>query len=502
MEAEDSSIPSHVLPCSAQLSHALENLHKKLPSTGLGLDLTQQHLTQHIAPALNGGSQSSRYYGFVTGGATPAAMFADNMVTEYDQNVQVHLPNETIATDVEAAALDLVCDLLHLDAQEWPHKTFTTGATSSNINGLACGREYIISAAATRNGNTAAHVSSLGLITAMRTAGIDQIQILTCAPHSSLRKAASIIGLGHDSVKDIGLSSHPHRIDLVKLESMLHVPRTASIIAVSCSEVNSGLFATSENDMLQLRQLADKHLAWIHTDAAFGLLARILPTDNATYTQLLAGTKDIHLSDSIAADAHKLLNVPYDCGILFSRHLSTATAVFQNPGAPYLNNTTTTTIIPSPLNIGIENSRRFRALPVYANLIAYGRTGFVQMLQRQIALARKIATWLLLGPGSQHYDLLPLLPPSCNPRQESQHDPINSIYIIVLFRAKNAERNKVLVRDINATRRIYVSGTSWQGLPACRFAISNWKVDVERDWPVVRHVLESVLLKRLSILNI
>ena len=119
-----------MLPPASQISRSLLELHRQLPANGLGLDAAKQHLTQDVAPALNANSQSSRYYGFVTGGATPAAVFADNMVTEYDQNVQVHLPHETIATDVEAAALDMVCDLVDLDPKAWNHRTFTTGATA------------------------------------------------------------------------------------------------------------------------------------------------------------------------------------------------------------------------------------------------------------------------------------------------------------------------------------------------------------------------------------
>ncbi|THZ87313.1 PLP-dependent transferase [Aureobasidium pullulans] len=480
MEAAGSTPPSDlpVLPSISQLDLARSSLRRELVPA-LGFAGTQQHLTHVIAPALNGNSQSSRYYGFVTGGATPAAVFADKMVTDYDQNVQVHLPNETVATDVEAAALDLVCQLVELDPKEWTHRTFTTGATSSNINGLACGREYVISTAAARN-NTKADVSSLGLMAAMRVAGIDDIQILTSAPHSSLRKAASVLGLGHNSVKDVSDPTAPHRLDLEALENALQSPRAASIIAISCSEVNSGLFATTGKDMVQLRRLADEYGAWLHVDAAFGLLARILPSDEPAYAQLKEGVESLQLADSIAADAHKLFNVPYDCGILLSRHLDVGTAVFQNPGAPYLNAAAGS--VPSPLNIGIENSRRFRALPVYANLVAYGRSGFVNMLENQIALARGIASYI---QSSSVYKLLP-------EAESGSVDPLSRVFIIVLFKAINSELNDTLVKKINATRKIYVSGTKHAGQPACRFAISNWQASVEKDLAVIIDVLETV----------
>jgi glutamate/tyrosine decarboxylase-like PLP-dependent enzyme len=327
----------YVVPDVSQIRRSEQEIQRRVPDIGFGLDVVKEHLMKDVAPALNGSSQSSRYYGFVTGGATPAAVFADNMVTEYDQNVQVHLPNETIATDVEAAALDMICDLVDLDKEHWTHRTFTTGATAANIIGLACAREHVISTATARNVRfpraLEPRVSSHGLFATMLYAGIDEIQILTSAPHSSLRKAASILGLGHDSVKDVGhYPSGPHRFDLEKLEEALKQSRKASIIAVSCSEVNSGLFATFTHNMTRIRELADQYGAWIHVDAAFGLLARILPLDDPKYNFLKAGVGNIEFADSIAADAHKLFNVPYDCGIFLSRHLKTGTDVFQNPG--------------------------------------------------------------------------------------------------------------------------------------------------------------------------
>jgi hypothetical protein len=71
-------------------------------------------------------------------------------------------------------------------------------------------------------------------------------------------------------------------------------------------------------------------------------------------------------------------------------------------------------------------------------------------------------------------------------------DILESIYIIVLFRAKDEKLNEQLVAKIKASRKIYVSGTSWDGRPACRFAVSNWMVDVGRDLPIVKQVLLDV----------
>ncbi|KAK5699899.1 hypothetical protein LTR97_006033 [Elasticomyces elasticus] len=476
-----------VLPLAEATRIARSKLLPNLPEKGLGAEQIQNHLREDIVPGLNRASQSPNYYGFVIGGVTPAAAFADNVVTEVDQNVHVHLPNETISTDVEDRALSMVCEMIGLPPAEWPHRIFTTGATASNVVGLACGREFVLrEAAKVSSSGKYASVAEHGLFEAMKLAGKSRVQILTTVPHSSLRKAASIVGLGRASVVDVGMPDQRQIFDLPLLEKRLKEDTTiASILAVSCAEVNTGLFATNGQDMQHIRKLCDQYGAWLHVDAAFGLLARVLP-ENDEYSTLKAGVAGLELADSITGDAHKLINVPYDCGIYLSRHLDVGIEVFHNPNAAYLNTastestTSTDRMIPSPLNIGIENSRRFRALPVYATLAAYGREGYREMLERQIALARAIAQYLLDG---KDYVLLP------QHSKGNSSDPLQHIYIVVLFRAKDEQLNKTLVKRVNASRRLYVSGTEWDGSPAVRFAISNWEVDVERDLRIVKDVL-------------
>jgi glutamate/tyrosine decarboxylase-like PLP-dependent enzyme len=476
-----STTPADVLPSQQVLSEARAQLKRDLPEQGVGLEDTIHHLVHELGPALNASSRSPTYYGFVTGGSTPAASLADNLVTHYDQNVQVHLPNETLATEIEDRALSLLCSLLDFTPSQWPHRTFTTGATASNILGLACGREYIIAEASVHRTDAEVSVGEHGIAEAMRLVGIDNIQILTTVPHSSLSKAASILGMGRSCVRAIGRADAPHKFDMELLQKQLARPGAASIVAISASEVNTGLFATSSLQELQaIRHLCDMYGAWIHVDGAFGIQARLLPSTPA-YQAIKDCTAGLEVADSITGDGHKLLNVPYDCGFFFSRHRSLAERVFANPNAAYLAAGSGGDGIMSPLNIGLENSRRFRALPVYASLVAYGKAGYRDMLERQIALSRGIARFI---NSSKEYELLP--------RVDTEDDTTSRIYIIVLFRAIDERLNEQLVAKIKESRKIYVSGTRWEGRSACRFAVSNWMVDVDRDLAVVKHVLMDV----------
>lgn len=227
----------------------------------------------------------------------PIAEAADRIVSAWDQNAQVHLRDQSVATSVEWAAGGLLVEVLGLSGggTEWLGRTFTTGATGSNVLGLACGREAVLGRRLTAVGATrrvqvveaaegggnrgigrelegeeleeAPSIGDIGLLEACRLSSVDSIQVLTTMGHSSLSKAASIVGLGRQSVKDVGLASQPWKFDMQRLEEELRKLWTASIVVVSCGEVNTGRYATSGfEEMKGIRELCDRYGAWLHVD--------------------------------------------------------------------------------------------------------------------------------------------------------------------------------------------------------------------------------------------
>ncbi len=227
---------------------------------------TLAHILDAVVPALNGQNLSGRYYGFVTGSTLPVAEAADNVVSALDQNVQVHLPEQSVGTAVEDAALDMLVGLLELGGPPgvWAGRTFTTGATASNVLGLALGREAVVA----RRLPGPHSVAELGLLAACRAAGVRDVQVLTSMGHSSLYKAAGLVGLGRAAVKELRLSdAEPWRLDVAAVERELsHDSRVANIIVVSAGEVNTGKFASTLADMQQLRAMSDRYHAWLHVD--------------------------------------------------------------------------------------------------------------------------------------------------------------------------------------------------------------------------------------------
>src|SRR5207302_1316066 len=197
----------------------------------------------------------------------------------------------------------------------------TTGATMSNFTALAAARQWW----GEQHGVEIAEHGMSGL-PAVPAFSSDFI-------HASAKKALSMLGIGHATVRVLPSRSNipsPARgggsgrglvesLDL-ELNALKGAP---AIVIATAGEVNAGGF----DPIRDLAELAHRHNAWLHVDGAFGLFARVSPK-----TADLAA--DVELADSVIADGHKWLNVPYDCGFAFVRDSRLLNAVF-GMGAPY-----------------------------------------------------------------------------------------------------------------------------------------------------------------------
>ncbi|KAL5366467.1 pyridoxal phosphate-dependent transferase [Aspergillus floccosus] len=480
-----------ILPSPTTLAHGMQSLPSHLPPRGRGLSQTIHHLLQDIAPAVSSSSLSSRYFGFVTGGTAPAARLADYLVTTLDECLAVRIPADTIATDVENRALVMLAELLHLDqknADEAPLWTgyFTPGSSTSNLYGIACGREYVLQVRGSPSSG------AVGIQAACEAAGVRRVQILCSMGHPSIIKAASLMGLGRTAVKQMGRLSCPWHLDIERVEEELQHADTASIVSVSLGEVNSGKLGITAAELRRLRELCDRYQAWLHIDAAFGVFINALP-DTPEFASLKNIVKHIHIADSITGDGHKLLNVPFDCGFFYLRYSTWLEDIFSIPKADFSEFAIPPVYFSRPVpppggpanptDVGIQNARRFRALPVYANLMAYGRAGYENMLVRQTRLARGIASYVWDHPA---YELLPRLP------EAQKAAALETIFILILFRAVDPALNESLLVRINETGKMYAQGIVWEGKRAVRCAIANWAVEVEEDLGIVTEVLRTV----------
>ncbi|RKO93954.1 glutamate decarboxylase [Blyttiomyces helicus] len=423
-----------------------------LPDEGVGAEQSLQEVYDEILPFLSN-SAGPRFFGLITGGTTPAAMCADFLTTIYDQNTILHSPGDSIAASVEDRAVEMLADLFKLPQDEFTG-VLTTGATASNILGLACGRQYA------GRVHFGVDVAEDGM------EGCGAFEVISNLPHASVVKAMGLVGIGRRRLRSCDLS-----VDSIETALRSVPPDVAPIVVVSSGEVNTGRLQPS---LPEVSALCKKYRAWLHLDGAFGLFARCSPK----YDHFTDG---VELADSITTDLHKWLNVPYDSAVFFTRHerilrecFTTTAAYLAPPDHAY-----STSLAPThPMNRGIESSRRFRALPVYMTLRAYGRAGYAALVERTCAFAKHVGEWI------------------------AAQDELELLYAvdlcIVLFRGKGgrregAEGNKALVSAINGGGALYVTGTVWDGVPAIRLAVVNYRTtDAEFD-TVVKGLKEAAL---------
>lgn len=208
----------------------------------------------------------------------------------------------------------MLLQLLDLPTEEFRGRAMTTGATGGNIIGLACAREGIVSRVSVKEGGADVSIGEMGLIEGFAAAGMGGLQLLTAGSHSSVAKAASVVGLGRAAIRDLGKPERMWEFDLTRLEEDLESARrrkVGSIVVVGMGEVNSGRLP-AKDEVRKVKALVDAQegWAWLHIDTAFGGFVRILKDVEEEAWRDVAGWGDgLDLADSIAGDNHKLLNV-------------------------------------------------------------------------------------------------------------------------------------------------------------------------------------------------
>lgn len=341
-----------------------------LSNEGINIDVISQQLQEHIIPQLSA-SRGPRYWGFVTGGATPIATLADWLVSTFDQNVSKD--GDSIASDIERQTLSWLCELFHLP--DTFKGSLTTGATAANVLAAVTARQYL-------GEKQHINVAKDGLF------GLD-IDIFSTTPHASMIKSLGLAGIGQKQRIQINNVPDSEQIDCDALEQALQQSQAKGKWVIASAAT---VTATDFDDLITISALCRQYDAWLHVDAAFGIFERLIHGPKGK-------TQGLELADSITLDAHKWLNVPYESGIFLTRHQQ---SLFEScdVSAPYLTGQAGN---PAFMSLGIENSRRFRAFPIWLSLLAYGKDGIAAWVKNNIHCAAKLANWIA---DSQYYELM------------------------------------------------------------------------------------------------
>jgi glutamate/tyrosine decarboxylase-like PLP-dependent enzyme len=406
-----------------------------LAMEGIGLENSLTYFEKHHAKKI-AASSGPRYWGFVTGGTTPAAIAGDWLTAVYDQNTQGVTGGGDVSAAIEFETIDLLLQLFGLP--DIFNGGFVTGATMANFTGLAVARQW----AGKKNNND---IAREGIKTG--------IKILTATPHSSAVKSLSLLGLGSSNIITIKtIDGNREAMDMDDFESKLKEYQAYPTIVISSGgTVNTVDF----DDMKAMASLHENYSFFWHIDAAFGGFAAC----SKDHRHLLKGWEQ---ADSIAIDCHKWMNVPYDSAVCFvqKKHAAIQVQTFQNSNAPYLGNPEENF---SYLNYGPENSRRLRALPAWFSLMAYGKNGFEWIVENSIAMAKLFAT-----------------------RLEAETDfiltaPVRLNVVCFTTKAENnrTEKVKQILDQLNCHARVFLTPTLYKGIYCLRAAFVNWRTTEE-----------------------
>ncbi|GAS87340.1 pyridoxal phosphate-dependent decarboxylase family protein [Mycolicibacterium brisbanense] len=390
-------------------------------------------------------SAGPRHFGFVIGGALPAALAADWLASAWDQNGAYHSLSPAAAA-IEEVTAGWLLDLFGLPPAA--SVGFVTGAQGANTTGLAAARHAVLARAGwdvERDGLT----------------GAPRVRVL-CGEqaHATIYTALRLLGLGDGTAIRIPADAQG-RMDPDALAHVLADDAAPTIVCAQAGNVSTGSFDPFE----PIADACAAHRAWLHVDGAFGLWAAAAPG-----TRHL--TRGVQRADSWAVDAHKWLNVPYDSAMAIVADPDAHLAAMTLAG-PYL--------VADPgqrdgTNFVPESSRRARAVPVYAALRSLGRSGVAELVERNCAQARRMATLLADIPGA-----------------EILNDVVLNQVLVRLPGDDDANRRAVAA--IQAEGTCWLGGTTWQGRYVLRVSFSNWATtddDVDRSAAAIRAALSTL----------
>jgi glutamate/tyrosine decarboxylase-like PLP-dependent enzyme len=402
-----------------------------------------EELARAVEPGLVA-SAGGRYFGFVIGASTDAALAADLLATGWDQN-GFNPTTSPAAAAVEEVASEWLVDVLRLPPTA--SVGFVTGAQGANTVGLAAARHRVLSDAGW-------DVEQRGLV------GAPAVRVVAAAErHATIDRSLRLLGLGTDVIEPVPCDGNG-TIVVEELERVLAAgPPGPTIVCLQAGNVNTGAF----DDLSSAVPLAHEHGAWVHVDGAFGLWAAAAPSTR----HLLAGHER---ADSWATDGHKWLNVPYDSGYVFCADRATHAGAMSFSAA-YLTGQQGPDRTPS--DFVIESSRRARGLATWAALRELGRSGVAELVTRTCALARRFADGMREVPGA---------------------DVANEVVLNqVLVGFGDDARTDRVVDAVQRSGEAWMGATTWHGRRLMRVSVSSCRsteADIDRAVAAVRAAAE------------
>lgn len=411
----DTAFDRHVYPKDDDIA-ALRAFVERLPRQTGDADAIVKQLHRLGSPATVA-TIAGRYFGFVTGGAVPAALAARWLADFWDQNAALYKMSPV------NSVLQEVCKAWLRDLFSLPPGTvagYVSGSSGAILCGLAAGRYRVFR-------NNGWDINRRGFL------GAPRIRVVTGAhTHATVLKAAALLGFGTDNVEMVDVDGEGRII----ADRVPELDRD-TILVLQAGNVNSGSFDPID----ELCDRANAAGAWVHVDGAFGLWA-------ACSKRLAHLCKGIEKADSWSIDGHKTLNTPYDNGVVMCRDRDALVTALQAAGSYIVQGDGRDGMFFTP-----DMSRRAQAVELWATLKYLGRDGIDELVTSLHDHAVAIAGQL----RRQGFDILN-----------------DVVFNQVLVGCDDQHRLDRMTAHMQASGDCWVGGASWFGRPVIRISVCSW----------------------------
>jgi glutamate/tyrosine decarboxylase-like PLP-dependent enzyme len=210
----------------------------------------------------------------------------------------------------------------------------------------------------------------------------------TAEGHGCYQKVVELLGLGRGALRVVP-TDEALRMRPDALEAMIRDDRARGAVPIAVVATAGTVNTGAIDPLAAVADVCAAHGVWLHVDGAYGAPA-VLSRDHAS--ELSAMSR----ADSLAADPHKWLYVPVECGLVLVRDAAAMRDTFSLV-PPYLRTEGASGGVsagPWLSEFGFQQTRGFRALKLWMALKAHGREGYRASIERDIALARRLAAAL------------------------------------------------------------------------------------------------------------
>jgi glutamate/tyrosine decarboxylase-like PLP-dependent enzyme len=429
----------------------LGRIDTKLPIKGEDALVALGKLSDGVKAGLLG-NQNPRFFGFVMGGTSPTALAADWLASAWNQCAFMYNSSPAAAI-FEEIVMSWLLDLLSLPDDS--SIGFVTGGQMANFTAINIARNTILE-------KCGWNFDENGM------QGTPLIYIY-CADvcHGTLLSAIRMNGFGEKNIIKID-TDFEGRMRVSDLAEKLKNNKGPKIICSQAGNVNTGSFDSFE----EIADLAHLHDAWHHVDGAFGLWARVTPV----FSEI---TKGLEKADSWTVDAHKWLSVPFDIGMIITRHKESLASI-KKVRCAYSGKHDDS--LRDCSQWGPENSKRARGFVLYATIRNFGKEGIQEIIERNCELAHQLAKMLNSLPYASVLNEVHLNQVLCHLKPEGVND-------LDLFHQKVAKR-------IQEEGSCWLGTSVWKGSTVLRLSITNLFTtakDIQITFDSIKTAIEYVL---------